>query len=467
MRADGLKHEDTEGLDGPSVPPFLKDPIGLFRRRWPWMLLTLLAGACATSLYVIQIEPRFLANATVRVTSQQISEEFVRSTIAEDSLQRIDAMLGEILSRENLSGLIEAHDLYPALRESSTLAELADRMRDDIEITREESLGSRSRRQQASLLTISFEAHTPEAAAGVANDLSRFFTDESIRSRSEQSRMAAEFLRNKLGQAEQDLREQSRKITEFKERHRGELPDDLTANLSKLDRLQQQRDSLALRIAQAESDQATLSPEESTDPESRLLLLKARRIAESSLKTDTHPDMVALNREIESLEEEIRFTELTESGTSSAESGRPTTPHETLRELKAQLADTESAIREYDARLDRTPSRQEELAALDQRAGVLRENYLEYLRKVEDAELAMDVELAQQGERFSVVNTAVPPMNPTRSRLKSLVAGLTFTLLASVGIGILLESFDPVVLTPEQLEATAHLPVLGSVPRIV
>jgi uncharacterized protein involved in exopolysaccharide biosynthesis len=139
----------------------------------------------------------------------------------------------------------------------------------------------------------------------------------------------------------------------------------------------------------------------------------------------------------------------------------------TLRELRSQLRATELELADLDSRVGRTPARTEELGALEEKATVLRESYLEFLRKVQEAELAENLEATQSGERVSVLNWASPPTRPERARWKYLVAGIIASFGAAAAVGVLLETFDPVLLSPAQMEAAADLPVLGSVPRIV
>ncbi|MEE9607885.1 MAG: hypothetical protein V3U03_09110, partial [Myxococcota bacterium] len=351
-----MNPEHTDLLAGtPEIPDYLRDPAGLVRRRWRWMLSALLSGVVLTGLYVARLEPRYLASATVLVTSQQISEKFVRSTLPSDSLERINAIVGEVLSRETLVGLIEKHALYTGLRKSKTLAEIADRMRPNISIEREEGIGSRRQRQSATVFTISYEASRPDVAAAVANDLARTFTAASIRKRTEQAALTTEFLRRELESADAELRAQSRTITEFKEQHRGELPDDLGANLAKLDRLQRQRQSLALQIAESETRLAMLSGGEAAPPEARLMALRARLDAQLTVQTELHPDVLALKRQIRSLEAQIARND----GSDPAEP--VAAPRGTLAELREQLADTGQTILQIDARVARTPARQEAL----------------------------------------------------------------------------------------------------------
>jgi uncharacterized protein involved in exopolysaccharide biosynthesis len=138
----------------------------------------------------------------------------------------------------------------------------------------------------------------------------------------------------------------------------------------------------------------------------------------------------------------------------------------TLDELRRQLAETNVATRELEARTARIPARQEELAALEEKERVQRETYTNFLRKVQDAEIAQSLESAQQGERISVLERASAPTAPSRSRLKYLAAGLVGSLFAALALGIVLESADPVLGVAEPQDAIEDLPVLGRVQRI-
>jgi capsular polysaccharide biosynthesis protein len=97
---------------------------------------------------------------------------------------------------------------------------------------------------------------------------------------------------------------------------------------------------------------------------------------------------------------------------------------------------------------------------------VLRETYTEFLHKVQEAELAQSLEAAQHGERVSVLDWAGVPTQPQRTRWKYLAAGLVAALGLGLGVGIVLETFDPVLVSARQVERDSGLPVLGSIPRI-
>jgi uncharacterized protein involved in exopolysaccharide biosynthesis len=459
-----MSGEDRAPLEGGWDLQFLRDPLGIIRRRWPWMALALLAGLLVTAAFSYLWKPEYVASATVLVSSQQIPADFVQPTVRDDSLERINAMVGDVLSQKNLTRLIEKHDLYPELRQEVPLIRVLGLMRSRIAIDSARGLGPRSRHETARLYTISFEADSPLIAATIANELAAVFTDSSIQMRTQQAQLTTDFLRQQLERADQALRAQDREIREFKERYRGELPNELEANLGKLERLQRQRQSLAMQIAEAETRLATVlaTPSESS-PEARLAGLRERLGEAMAVHTDEHPNVASLRRQIATLEAEIAAREARDPEMAASRPALAAATRRTLLELRNQLAATERQLVELDARVANTPSRQEKLGALEEKAAVLRENYLEFLRKVQEAELAQSLESAQQGERVSVLDRAEPPAGPKQPLAMYLLLGIAAAFVLALAVGVLLELLDPVALTADQVESASNLPVLGSV----
>jgi len=460
--------DEREPLDeGGGLPQFLRDPLGLLWRRWRWMLLVAALGCGATVAYVATLEPKYVAKATVLVSSQKISEAFVRSTVDSQEFEKINAIVGEVLSRKNLSALVEEHGLYGGAETPLSMEERVALMRENLSIAPDEGVGQPSRGETARIYAIEFRAEEPEQAAAVANDLAGDFTAAHLRMRSQQASLTTAFLRRELERTERELRRVEGQITEFKERHRGELPGELDTNLARLDRLQQQRQSLALQIAEAESRLAMLAsnPEEldPASPQGRLQALRARLEQELAHQTQEHPNVVSLRRQIEALESQL---ETSEGGGAPSRPTLAAAAQRTLQELRSQLSQTEAEIAKLEERVARTPARQEELAALEQRAAVLRESYLEFLRKVNQAELAESLESAQQGERVTILDRALPPRAPESAAFKLLVLGIGASLGLAAALGVLLEMLDSVLVRPDQIEDEFGIPVLGSISRI-
>jgi uncharacterized protein involved in exopolysaccharide biosynthesis len=287
--------------------------------------------------------------------------------------------------------------------------------------------------------------------------------ETSIEKRSGQARLTTNFLRDQLEDAERELREQEYLIREFNEKYRGELPGELDSNLRKLDQLQQQRQSLAMQVTEAETRMAMLlASVDENSPEARLAALKSRLSEEVSVRTDEHPNVVSLRRQIRALEEQVEDTSSPFVNRSVLVAAERTA----VDAIRKRQHAAEARIQEIDVRIANTPKRQEELNALAGKVVILRDNYAEFLSKVQDAELAENLETAQQGDRVVIMDRASPPAHPQRRRAKFLMMGIAASIGLALAIGIALELLDPVIVSSAQIDTTFGVPVLGSVWRI-
>ncbi|MBW2397792.1 MAG: hypothetical protein JRG80_00805 [Deltaproteobacteria bacterium] len=455
--------DEFEDVESDGLPQFLWDPVGVVRRRWRWMLAALLLGILASAVLGVLMKPRYQAGATVMIATQEMPEEFVRSTVRGDPFERINAMVAAVLARPNLFHLIEENDLYPGLRNTLPMAELVQRMRGDINIEVERGMGSLARFETARLLVIEFESDTPVIAASIANQLAGLLVDEGIRLRSHQAALATDFMSRELERSEHELREHDRKITEFKQRYRGELPADLEPSLRALTRLQEQRASLALQIAETESSMASLATVEDDSPGARLQKLRSELTEELARHTEKHPDVITLRRQIDQVEQEISTGG---APAAASPSGLLSSRRRTVEELRRQRAAGEVRIRELEERVAQIPERQETLEALEGKKIVLQATYTDFLRKVQEAKLAQSLEQAQQGARISFMERAEPPLMPTRQRWTVMTVGVGAAFVIAFAIGLLLEIVDPVLLLPSDARFAEGIPILGSVPWI-
>jgi len=445
----------------------LRDPRGILRRRWRPMLIVMLVGLALTPPAIWLLPPIYTARASVLIATQKLSESFVKPTIQEDATERINALTSEVLSRQSLSEVVEKFDLFPTLREKDGLTDAVVALTNKISIELDPGI-RRDPNERARVVLVYYSDQDAQRAADVTNDLAQRLTVAGMRLRSQQARVTTEFLRHELESAEAALHEQSTKVSEFQQQHRGELPSELESNLRRLERLQQQRNSLALQIAEGETRIATLSTQERVpdSPQSRLVELKTELARELSVNRETHPNVKSLRRQIELTEKELGGIN---SGASAANAGRRTVTDAARRELtqlRDQLADTDRELVELDAHVARIPAVGQDLDALVQRETVLRENSLDFMRKVKEAELAESLESAQQGGRVSILDPASPPPEPKRPHWQVALGGLAASLGLALALGLFLEWRDPLIITSETLEALAGVPVLGSLPHI-
>ena len=102
----------------------------------------------------------------------------------------------------------------------------------------------------------------------------------------------------------------------------------------------------------------------------------------------------------------------------------------------------------------------------DRKQSGQRENYVEYLRKLKNAELALSLESSQHGAQLVRLDPAVPPLNPVVPRWMIAAVGLLASIGGALALGVLREIIFPVVIDEQQLESAIPLPCLGSVSRI-
>jgi uncharacterized protein involved in exopolysaccharide biosynthesis len=458
---DNWDHNSEERERAAQIPDFLKDPLGILERRWPVMLAVVVLGLVATVYVVAQSKLTYVSEASVLVTRQQIPEKYV-NTVAEDSIANINAMVGKVLSQDNLAKLIERFDLYKQHRDLVPMSELVGRMKASIAVTPQRSLSHKRRGESSVIYSISFENKNPDTAADVANALAGLLQEASIERRTEQARAATTFLQRQLEDDEREFREVSQQVSEFRKIHRGSLPDELQTNLRKLELLGSRRESLVTQISSGENRLMSVG---SGTIEMQLAELRAQLSRESAMYTDQHPNVAALRYQIQRLERSLASQK---PGSSRPEfGGVVASGNSEIEMLRSQIRRIDVDIADLNARIDSTPAVSEELAAMEQKETVLRNNYLSSLNKVEEAELAESMEHAQQGAQVQILDPAMPSSAPKRSRRFVAFAGLVATLLLAIAMAITVEIFDPVIVAAEQLERIVGRPVLGSLPRLI
>lgn len=445
------------------VPEFLFDPLGVARRRWIAIVVCLVLGSAATGAVWASWTPTFEARSTILITSQQIPEDFVRSTVREDSIGNISAMLGEVLSQENLSRVIEEKNLFPERNANTPRMDLVNEVRSRVSAGQEYG---QSGRTSALVYGISYESHDPVEAAAVANALAGLFVESSIERRNSQAQRATTFLRRELERDERELREHSKVLSEFRRAHRGELPSELESNLREIDVLSTRRESLTNQIASKQNQILSLTSQRGVGPsETRVLLDELRRelARESAAHTEEHPNVKALRARVARLEAML----VNEPKSLPPDVRRLIESEEReIARMREQIVDIEAQLAELNERVDRTPGVAEELTALEQKAAVLREDYVKSMRKVEEAQLAESLESAQQGGQVSILDTAEPPTSPKRPRWLLAALGMGGSVGLALVLAVLLELVDPVVVSPRQLEGLVDRPVLGSFPNV-
>jgi hypothetical protein len=134
---------------------------------------------------------------------------------------------------------------------------------------------------------------------------------------------------------------------------------------------------------------------------------------------------------------------------------------------KDQMQVLSKEIAAYQAKLEAIPVREQEIAQLVRDYEISKAHYGQMLNNQLSAATATQLEVRQQGEKFSVLDPAQPAQTPTRPRRKLLYAGGS---LGGLGLGLLLalatEFLGMSISSAEHLTAATGLQVLEVIPLI-
>jgi uncharacterized protein involved in exopolysaccharide biosynthesis len=141
------------------------------------------------------------------------------------------------------------------------------------------------------------------------------------------------------------------------------------------------------------------------------------------------------------------------------ESATYTDDHPNIRSLSREHGNISGQMAKIHAK-------REELASLERRVTIARRAQRDALERVQEAELSERLDAAGERALASVLDRAVAPLEPERTRTKLLIAAFGLALGVAAAVGLLLELRDPVVVTENELGEEFDLATLGGVPEI-
>jgi len=472
----------------------------ILKRKW---LVIAIFFACVTiaGILCLVLPVSYRSQTLILVESQKIPENYVQALVGPTIEERLNSIQQQVMSRTVLTQMIQEFDLYPEAVHRKGMETVVEHLRKDITVT---TMAAKSQRSVSGIdaFSISFAHENPVTAMKVTAKLASNFIEENLKVREQLVEGASEFLEQELALAKDRLESQERSITIFKTKYMGELPEQVQVNVSALDRLQLQQGTTTDALQKA-SDRLTLmekmireydSPSVSgtiqgahgtvvVDP-----LVHRLKELEKTLATlqaeykDTYPDVVSTKEEIQTLRAQIKNRpKEKEENEKSAPSGKELRTSDLyLRELvrqrdearleitslKERLLRLKEEVRQYEGRVEKAPTREQELMILVRDYNNLKENYRTLLDKKLNARLAENLEKRQKGEQFRILDPANVPSNPEKpNRLQIMLIGLVLGCGLGVGGAVAIESLKPVFRRSDDVEDLLQLRVLASIPN--
>ena len=530
------REQEGEGLDVSEYLAVLR------RRRW-YMILPVVLIVPIVVFVALTMPPTYRSTATILIEQQQIPQDLVRTTVTSFADQRVQVISQRIMTTVNLSRVIEQYNLYPEVRQQRPMSAVVATMRDSIRLrmVSADVVDPRSgRAQQASIaFTLSFDDASPQVAKQVTDELVSLFMEENLRTRRAAARETSVFLGAEADRLGAQIADLEARVARFKEEQGDSLPEMQQVNAQFLRRTEEQiaRNEMEMRLLEdrivmlegelsrthrygddVEGSRRVLTPRE------RLMELEQQHLALSAQKTERHPDVVQLERQINALRLQTggldrnemeamlasaratldeRRRDLADSHPSVRDAertvasleerlatGRPSggangssslsenpayyrlvgqlrtarSELEHLREKKIQLSEQ---LSDYEDRVRAAPMVEREYRTITRDYENALVKFREVRAKQMEAELGQSLEEESKAERFVLIEPASMPIEPIRpNRKRIMLMGFALAMGAGLGMVALREVTADAIYGSRAVAAITGAPPLGVVPYI-
>ncbi|MEO3417098.1 lipopolysaccharide biosynthesis protein [Roseovarius sp. CAU 1744] len=420
--------------------------LSLFLRRLHYFLVVALAVSAFGVTVAYTLPAGYEAKAKLLVESPQIPGDLASSTVRTGVAELLEIIAQRILARANLLDVARKFDLYEDDRKISADQIVAD-MRKRIKMTLP------GRRDAASFVLVSYLAKTGETSAKVTNELVTLILQENRTLRTAVTGQTLDFFKNEVKNLDEELAEQGQKILAFKSQNQGALPDSL-------DYRRNRQASLQERVLQMERELASLRDRrtrlvdlyqrtgevvvtgESLSPEELRLQELSNQLASALvLYSETNPRVKALKAQVDAAEQQV-------AALRSGAGGEAMTAYEVqLADLDGQMEfllqekkTVEEELKALEESIDRTPANAITLGSLERDYDNIRLQYNQAQADFAAARTGDQIEAQSRGQRITVIEQAVVPLQPTSPNRKKIAsAGVAAGIMAGLAVVVLIE----------------------------
>jgi polysaccharide biosynthesis transport protein len=460
-------------------PYQLSDLVSAFRRRF-WLMVLSVGLIAPIALAVAYFMPaKYRSEALILVESQQIS--LVESTVTASAAERLQLIRQKLMTRENLLELIGKFDLYADRTDMSPTEKVA-LVRANTQI--EPIVLAGQPRNALLSFTISFTASSGPVAARVANEFVSKVISENVRNRQDRAEGTLAYFQQEVETLSARLGEIEATITRYQNANEGALPDSLEFRREELSNLQEREFQRAQnRLALVEQKRGleealrtgrlatTLPQQQLTQEERDLQALRNTLLQRRAVLAETHPEIVAIKRRIEALEQAVAPSSDPAAGERSSALQRIAAEIALLDQqialLDRQQAEDDATKAALVASIAATPQVAMEINRLERQYTQLQGQYSAAVARLAAAREGAVLEDKQQGERFEVAEQPQVPDRPYSPNRPVIAAGgVAFSVMVGLGLMVLFELMNTSIRTAHALEYRTGLKPVVSIPYV-
>lgn len=448
----------------------------IFLRRLHYFIVIFALVTAASVAAALLLPPVFSSSALLLLEGSRIPDALAAPTVQAAAMEKFQTVENRLMTRTNLIEIARRNHVYENIASMSP-DQIADAMRSNTGISKSTGRG------EATTMWIDFRAESGEIAAAVVGDYVKFILDYDLASRTASAESTLEFFENEVERLDGELDRMSAKILDFQTSNADALPSTLTFRLG-------QQTLLQGRLATLENDIATMKDQKARmiaifqstgqisnattagqTPEAQQLdAMRAQLSDMLAVFAPSNPKVQLLQQKIAQLEEVVK-AQLPSDG-----SGNPAA---TMLDVQLADLDTRIALAEEQRTklidelavlqdtIDRTPANQVALDALVRDQANVQQQYDAAVARRSQAAAGERIQVLEQGERISLVESPAVPDGPVSPNRTLIVAG---GMLAGIGLGlaviVLLELLNRSVRRPKDLIDKFGITPIVTIPYI-
>ncbi|ANY20781.1 Chain length determinant protein [Tsuneonella dongtanensis] len=437
-----------------------------------WLVLGVAWGVCMLGWIAVALIPNsYESKARIYVQLDDVlSDQLKIANGGADEIQRVKKTLAGAV---NLEKVVRSTDLGKDIASQREMEKAVASLMEDVKVESvEDNLFTITAKVGKRKLS---DAENARLAQTVVQKLIDIFREENIAGNRGEVADTVVFLDQQLEERKAELEAAEVKLSAFEAEH-PELVGGSTAIAGRLSGTRQELRGVEADLAAAQSALAAISGQLAGTPrtlaggggdgsalgqaQAQLAGLQARGL------TDSHPDIVALKRQI---------TLLQRSGGGAAQAGTPNPAYSSLVSIKAEREANVQALLARKAALQAEisgamadqasePAVSAEANRISRDYEVLKKKYDELLQNREEMRLRGQVESERSSFKFDVVDPPTTPRQPASPNRPLLLFGVLLAgIAAGVGTAFGLTQLKSTFSTAAGLERALDLPVLGTI----
>lgn len=457
--------------------------LSIFLRRLPFFLPVFLLVSAVSVIVAYTLPPAYVSETRLVVQSPQIPEELAPSTVQIPPLEQLQIIQQRLLTRANMLDIARRLDVFPDLDEMSP-DEIVDAMRARTRVS------VSSGRNEATLMTLSFEAPSARGAAAVLGEYLTLIEREDASFRRGSAGETLEFFEQQVANLAEELDAKSAEILDYKNANTGALPETLDYRLSQQSLLQERIGAMERDIASLEDQRGRLvtlfettgrveaAADRPLSPEERRLAeLEQELDAALAVFSDTAPRVQMLRAQITQLEARISERAVAEEAGEAEAPDAPARPavleiqlgeiDSRIAILEEQKAAAEAQLARIDESIERTPSVSIRLEEMTRAFEGLQQQLTIAQDRLARARTGQLIETRSRGQKISVIEPPAVPSEPTKpNRVLIAGGGAAFGLFAGGLLVFLIEALKSSARRPEDLVKRFDIAPIGTIPFI-